>query len=265
VSDVRGPWRRSMIARGDGTRDITSTVRWLQGARMYVDLRSPAPAPDFSAVGKLSDLSMQQCVWLAKQEGFAGHLTFDGAFFEWARLIDFQPASGHADAGSLQWDREILVERGRDSEYIEHWHRNSDVPAASVGAVELRERGRALKAILVRHGNTFMFARDRVRSLPALPSLVECLTQASTLAQAQEWIDCEISAGELRRHDLYINASTLPFRIGQVLRLRRAGKSLFTTDQATDGTCIERHWEIVAREGGDEMFDMAGVALRAGD
>src|SRR5664279_1626421 len=103
IAELRGLWRRSMIAWPDGTRDTTN-VRWLQGLRSYIDLRQPMPVPDFPGVRSLADLSIDDCAWLAKQQGFAGHLGFDGGCFEWQRSIDFQPRKLHADAGSLHWD-----------------------------------------------------------------------------------------------------------------------------------------------------------------
>src|SRR5271156_3755890 len=104
VGDLKGLWRRSRIAWPDGRRDTTTQVLWLQGLSAFGDLRRPVPAPDFSHARSLNDLSRQDCSWLATQQGFAGYLTIVGRYFEWRRLIDYQPDSLRADAGSLRWE-----------------------------------------------------------------------------------------------------------------------------------------------------------------
>jgi hypothetical protein len=138
-------------------------VRWLQGLDAYVDLRQPASLPDFPHAVSLNDLSMRDCASLATQEGFADRLSFDGRHFEWARRIDFQPKSSIADAGSLEWDAGVLVERGRDIGYIEHWHRDAAAATVPYGAAVLREAGSGTNAVLLRVGGAFMFARHRSR------------------------------------------------------------------------------------------------------
>src|SRR5450631_1431310 len=139
IQDLIGLWQRSLVAWPDGRRDTTTCVRWLQGREMFVDLRQPTPLPGFPHALSINDLSMRDCACLATQQGFAGRLRFDGRHFEWARQIDFQPKSPIADAGSLEWQADVLVERGRDVDYIEHWHRDGAAATVPQGAVELRE------------------------------------------------------------------------------------------------------------------------------
>src|SRR5580700_5540438 len=121
LADMPGMWRRSLIIQADGVRDTTSQVRWLQARTLFVDLRQGAALPDFLQLRCLDDLSFPDLLQLARQEGFAGRLGFEGDCFEWRRLIDFQPRSLRADAGRLWWEDEILVEAGRDEAYVEHW------------------------------------------------------------------------------------------------------------------------------------------------
>jgi len=116
IRDLIGLWQRSLVVWPDGTRDTTTCVRWLQGREMFVDLRQPASLPDFRHALSIDDLSMRDCACLATQQGFAGRLRFDGRHFEWARQIDFQPESRLADAGSLECQPDVLVERGREAE-----------------------------------------------------------------------------------------------------------------------------------------------------
>ncbi|HWJ34422.1 MAG TPA: hypothetical protein VNR70_04105 [Steroidobacteraceae bacterium] len=252
--DLEGLWQRSMIARPDGTRDTTTRVRWLQGIDAFVDLRQPAQLPNFPHAARLNDLSMADCAALATQEGFAGRLNFDGRHFEWARRIDFQPKSPMADAGSLEWDGEVLVERGRDVDYVEHWHRvAAGVPPR--GAVVLREADSGTMAYLLRVGGEFMFARDRATPLPPHRTLLECIAATDTLPTARVFLDCEISAGSVAAEGFRITASTLPFRCGRLLGQNLRRDRVTTADCSADGTAVTRAWDIIESEG-----DIAAVS-----
>lgn len=221
VADLQGLWRRSLIAWAGRPSDTTTSVRWLQGPRAYMDLRQPTPAPDFSHVRAREDLSFEDCAWLARQEGFAGHLRFDGRHFEWVREIDFQPSSPSADAGSLHWEGAVLIETGRDAEYIEHWHRDPALATTPASCAELRETpGGGPAATLLRVGPDFMLARRRAVELDGgYRTLTEYVNAAPDLERAQELIDCEISFGALEDSGWRITASTLPYRIGALLEL----------------------------------------------
>jgi hypothetical protein len=232
VSDLQGLWRRSLIAWPGRPSDTTTSVRWLQGPRAYIDLRQPMPLPGFSHVRSREDLSFEDCAGLARQEGFAGHLHFDGRHFEWVREIDFQPPAPTADAGSLRWEGDVLVETGRDADYVEHWHRDpsaartpttltymQDSPATgdAPGARGVPEKP---SAVLLRVGPIFMYARDRAAPLDkGYRTLTEYIEAAPDLQHARELIDCEISFGTVEESGLRIAASTLPYRIGALLEL----------------------------------------------
>lgn len=257
VSELKGLWRRSRIARPDGTVDEATRVRWLQGTRTYMDLRQPAPMPDFAGVRVIGDLSISHCTWIASQEGFAGHLGFDGHHFEWARRIDFQPASPIADAGSLDWEDEVLIERGRDVRYTEHWHRDAAAATEPCGAVFLREAGLQTKAVLLRVGANFIFARDRAAPLPPGGTLGDWVAGAPTLQSARTLLDCEISFGAVAAEEFRITESTLPYRVGSVLGQHFLQHTVTTADIDCAGNAVVREWQI------DECEGDAG-ALRPG-
>lgn len=220
VADLQGLWRRSLIAWPDRPSDTITSVRWLQGPRACIDLRQPAPMPDFSHARTLEDLTFDDCAWLARQEGFAGYLSFDGAHFEWVREIDFQPRSPNADAGSLRWEGDVLIETGRDADYIEHWHRDPSTPTTPTNTMDMQGPRHATRTTLLRVGPNFMFARARAATLEeGHRSLAECVARAPDLKHAQELIDCEISFGNVEESGLRITASTLPYRIGARLVL----------------------------------------------
>jgi hypothetical protein len=218
VAELQGLWRRSLIQWPGRGSDTTTTVRWLQGPRAYIDLRQPMGLPDFSHARALEDLTLEDCAWLARQEGFAGHLSFDSVYFEWHREIDFQPRVSRPDAGSLRWDGNVLVETGRESDYIEHWHRDPALPCTPANVLDLQTDRGSPKKTLLRVGPHFMFARDRaIHVETGYRSLAECVAAAPDVAHARELIDCEISFGEVRPEGLRITASTLPFRVGTLL------------------------------------------------
>jgi len=232
VADLKGLWRRSLIAWPDGRRDTSTQVCWLQGLCAFGDLRQPQTRADFSHALKLDDLSRLDCARLAEQQGFAGHLTFDGEHFEWARIIDFQPQGKFPDAGSLRWENAVLIEQGRDLEYIEHWHREPMASLHPAAAVRFRDTIRGIEALLVQVGEFYIFARDRGCPLPPHKTLGECVAAAPTVALARALVDCEISLGSSAADGVRVAASTLPYRVGAPLA---AG--------------LEGAWEILDREG----------------
>jgi hypothetical protein len=278
VSGLRGLWRRSVIAWPDGTRDSSSSVRWLQGLSMCIDLRQPTAAvaatptaaerpaatAELAGMGALSDLSIDQCAQLAQQQGFAGRCAFDGNHFVWSRSIDFQPRSPVADAGSLHWEGNVLVETGRDIAYVEHWHRDSTAATLPLAAAELRDAERGTAAVLLRVGPVFMFARDRALPLAGPQALGDCVARAATLQQAQQVVDCEISVGGALPAGFQITASTLPWRIGALLDPRFMQAQLTTLDCAADGSAITRRWEIVDAEGDPGALAAAELSSACG-
>jgi hypothetical protein len=233
VSSLNGLWTRSLLVQPDGSRDTATSVAWLQGPSLYIDLRQPAGRPDFSHITSLADLTPADCAWLATQQGFAGTLRQDGAFFEWVRELDFQPPAG-PDAGRLFWQGGILVETGRYADYLEHWHRAPTLLSPGGALRLLGPDGRP--AMLVRTGGDFMFARARHPDMLLTGiSLPECIAGAATLQAAQALLDCEISQGRITNGFWRITRSTLPFREGAIL--------------AADNR-LASGWQILSREGG---------------
>jgi hypothetical protein len=247
-----------LLARADGTRDTTTRVHWMQGIESFADLRQPAELPAFAAVDCLNALSMEDCAHLAGQEGFCGRLRFDGTYFEWVRLVDFQPRSSRADAGSLQWQDAVLVERGRDSPYVEHWHRDAAAATEPVAALWLREADSAVAGLLLRVGDNFMLARDRSAVPAGERSLRDCVAGARDLPSARALIDAEISFGEVSAAGWRITRSTLPFRVGDTPAPRFVGERLATADRGADGATVSRWWHVTATEG-DSQWGSTGV------
>lgn len=151
IASLNGLWRRSLLAWPDGRRDTTTWVRWLQGPSFYIDLRQPVGHGDFGAVGGLDQLDLPQIVWLAGQEGFAGELLYEDDFFEWRREIDFQLTTTYSDQGSLCFVDGVMVEKGKDIPYIEHWHRDSD-PGKLMCAMRLEDAANGCRGFIIRHG-----------------------------------------------------------------------------------------------------------------
>lgn len=248
LSDLPGLWRRSLISWPDGRRDTTSRVDWLQGPSLYADLRQPEGRPDFSGTRCLRDLDPVQIAWLARQEGFAGHLVCRDEAFEWQRLIDFQPAAPLADAGSLRMDGNVMIEEGCLQPYIEHWHATPTGPGPK-SAWLLRDEAQGAEAVLVLVGQCFLFARGRSSPLPAGPSLAALTAEARTREAAQDLLDCEISLGWLREGAWCVDRSTFPWQEGRAWTATFRPGCLSLADQDARGAAFERLWSILAVEG----------------
>lgn len=253
VAYLNGLWRRSLLVTEDGVRDESSVVAWLQVGSMFADLRQPAGMPDLSHVAGLDDLGMAECLWLARQLGFAGTFRKVDDCFEWVRELDYQPAGAFKDIGRLSWEGDVLVEVGRDVAYLEHWHR--DAPPASP-RVALRLRAAEQPGFLLRLGGIFMFARGRAAALPAGEDLAACVAAAPDVAAARALVDCEISFGMVADGAWRIERSSLPFRVGDDLAPRWQAGGLVVSGEGA------HTWRIAAAEGDTStLFDVSGEDL----
>jgi hypothetical protein len=250
-SDMPGLWSRSLIVLPDGARDTTTWVAWLQGPTLFVDLRQPAGRPSFAGVRSLGDLNASQIAWLAEQEGFAGRFEQDGEFFVWRRLMDYQPPALSGDSGRLWMEGDVMIEEGRYSPYIEHWHRETD-PGAVCAAVRLTDKSSGVGGYLVRVSNVFMYARSGIsETLRSGTRLGECIDRASSLEVARELVDCEISFGRIEGGAWMIERSSLPYREGAQLstELSASEHTCSVADVAADGSAMRRSWNVIELEG----------------
>ncbi len=270
LSDMPGLWSRSLIVLPDGARDTTTWVAWLQGPTLFVDLRQPAGRPSFAGVRSLGDLNASQIAWLVEQEGFAGRFEQDGAFFVWRRLMDYQPPALSGDSGRLWMDGDVMVEEGRYSPYIEHWHRKTE-PGALCAAARLRDKPSGADGYLVRVGDVFMYARTGISgTLPPGARLGACLDGAGSLEAARTLVDCEISFGSVAGDAWVIERSSLPYREGALLspQLSASEHRFSSADVAADGSEMRRVWNVVELEGepgalgsvADDAFEFAARA-----
>lgn len=188
LGELPGVWRRSLLVRSDGTRDTTTRVTWVQAASLYVDLR--LPVQDLP-VRPLSELDLPDLLLLADRQAFAGVLRAEGDVVVWDRLVDLHPPTGGQDAGRLTREGDVVVERGRDEDYVEHWHRDDSGPAA--GVLLRDDTGRS--AVLVRAGSTLAWARGRDAPLPLGARLHVLLRAAPDVAAARRLLDVEVVVG----------------------------------------------------------------------
>lgn len=228
----------------DGSRDTSTWVLWLQSGGAFCDLRQPAGRPDMRAATCLDRLDASQMAWLAGQDGFAGTLLFDGSWFEWRRDIGYRPSGPASDSARLFLRDGILVEEGRHAPYVEEWRRLDETTVAgSTLRLTCRATGRA--ALLVRHAQFFMFARDRAASLPSGDSLAALVAGAASDAQRRALIDCEISFGRVVQDRWLIERSTLPYRERTDLAPRLPAGSIWqSADIAPDGQPVRRDWDV---------------------
>ena len=248
LRDVCGLWRRTQIAWPDGRTDADTEVFWLQGPRHYADLRVPAGRPACPGATCLRELDWPMLRFMARQEGFFGRLDVVASVGQWHRAFDYQPDTGIADRGALAFQDGILIERGIDLPYVEHWSRRSG--AGDVLALSLAAEGEAVRGCLVVAGDAFIYARGREQALPRGINLTQLVDGAASLQAAQDLFDCEISFG--RRHGGHwrVERSSHCFREGATLspELDNAAGSVVIDDVSAEGARFKRTWRITEDE-----------------
>lgn len=247
TDELRGLWRRTMYRRRWRRRERDIAAFWLQGPRLFADLRQPAGRPDFTGVRGLRQLRDDHIDWIARQHGFAGSLVVEGGIAEWRRAVDFQPGDGVDDRARIRLNGATLREDGTEARYRETWRRDRP-PAAPCWGLRLSDGETGRAAFLIRAGADFMFARARFAPLHGAGGLAARVAATSCLAARQDLVDCEISLGRVEADTgvWRIARSTLPYREGAALTIASAGENaLRLGDADTDGAPVTRLWRIV--------------------
>ena len=255
LTDLAGLWRRTLIQWPGDPADTETEVFWLQSLKHYADLRIPQGRPDRRAIACLRDLDWDMLRFMARQEGFIGHLDVVHSTGQWHRAFDYQPDRGVADRGALSFQGNVLVERGVDLPYVEHWVREpqagQDTMALWLGTNDSLPIGCLMAA-----GDFFMYARSRVSPLPRNTTLRQLVDESSSITDAQNLFDCEISFGRVGNGHWRIERSSLPFREGHGLApiidsvppMDPARGMLVVGDVTAEGAAIKRIWHIAACE-----------------
>jgi hypothetical protein len=209
-----GAWQRDWIRRHGGAQDATVTVRYVQTPTVFGDIRIRRDRPAFPGAGSFADLSDDQLAALARQNGFAGYTTLDGANATWHREIDFQPSGGE-DIGRIELaGHGKMYEHALDDSYVESWSAiGSDGGAFFAVRVARANRVEHLLAVA---GDHFVYARARANPLPTADSLSDAIAKNhATRDVVIAYLDCEISYGTTRGWQ--VEHSTLPWREGKRL------------------------------------------------
>jgi allophanate hydrolase len=251
---LTGLWRRSLLQTADGAADTTTDVTWLQAGALFVDLRLPASTPALPDVRCLRDIDHSTACALVGIEGFAGRLGADGPWARWERLVDLQPPSVSPDEGRLVDEGDRVVETGRHSDYVEHWHRSPGASAPVAGLL-LREISTRAVGVLVRVGDDIAWARGRARPLPPGARLTDHVAAAATARDAQDLLDTEVAVGRLGLHGAVRTRSSLPWRSGAPFHIAAQGPHVVTDDVDPDGRPVRRAWLVLAREGIPDPFE----------
>lgn len=195
--------------------DTHTEVEWLQAGPLYVDLRQPIGLAARISAACLAEVSPEDALLLVMQEGFAGEFVIAGAKGEWLREIDFQPPAPVRDHGLLEVYGDLLIERGIESDYIEHWQRQGAASNTKEWSARFLTEDEA-PAIVVRHGNRFGYTRGRAAPLDNGDTLAELVSGAAP-ELARALLDCEISVGTITAEGWRIERSSLPWRQGATL------------------------------------------------
>jgi hypothetical protein len=210
-----GAWQRDWISRHGGAPDTSVTVRYVQTPSMFGDVRIRGDRAALAGAASFADLSDDQLLALAKQNGFAGYTTVDGANATWHHEIDFQPSDGSADIGRIELSGNgTMFEHALDESYVESWSAlgGGDGPFLAVKVV----RGDRAEHVLAVAHDHFVYARARVTALPAADSIIDAIARTHATREAIiGFLDCEISYGNTRGWNIV--HSTLPWQEGKRL------------------------------------------------
>lgn len=237
-----GLWRRTLFARPGAPDDLTSHVVWLQAPLYFVDLRQPADLPLFADVSCISDLEDRHMRDLARQEGFAGQLHYDGAIAHWRRQIDFQPDTGVPDRAAAQLHENLLIEHGLHATYTEHWERTAS--AAPCFGLKLQDDC-SQAAYIVRSGAHLMYARPRAEIVTG-QNLQAAIAAAPDLDARRAIVDFEISLGRINANEFSIEHSTLPFKANKTFEIRAEEYALKIADIDKRGGVFWRQFRLTA-------------------
>jgi hypothetical protein len=229
-----GVWRRTLLRTPD-LEDTTSTVYWLQTDCWHADVRIPAERPALAGKTALGQLTHDELLALARQQGFAGITEVNGDVCRWHRRVDFQPPSGFNDVGRMVFQTaDRCLEYGLEQEYFEIWER---LPggAGETLALALPEQR---PVWLLAAGDYAMRVQARCGTLPKCESLLVLACDADN-ATLRRWLDLEISFAQRERDGRWmVRHSTLPWLVGTEL----ADSDALRAAAAGSPTQAARHW-----------------------
>jgi hypothetical protein len=223
VNDLVGVWRRRSIETGDGQKDTTTRVFWLQTHSCFGDIRIPIDRVPCLGQLALDELTEAAAIALSHQQGFGGITHVEGETCQWHRRIDYQPPNGSRDIGLLAWEQDILVELGVDASYREEWERIDDGASGCIALVlepdAAVDASSGWKGCCVCVGDYFVQILEGRTALTQADSLKVLLESAPDATQGQRYLNCEISFGRRSGGKIpwEIELSTFPWREGQSL------------------------------------------------
>jgi len=210
--EATGLWRRREISFPDGRRDTTTRVFWLQGPRLFADLRVPADRPNVADARGFADYSGTALLGLAAMQGFAGRFEIDGGTCRWLRELDYHPPGGLPDEALFRIEGDILVETGIHAAYEEIWQRETPLGAALAAFRPVEGKG-----LLVLAGDHFILVEERRAELPEAPSLAALIEADAGTPPAAERLGMLIAYGRIEQ-GWSVELSTFPWLEGKTWR-----------------------------------------------
>lgn len=217
---LQGRWTRDWIRVPPAPPDASTTVTWLQAARLYCDLRVPPGRPAFDGCTCLADCGERDLDWLASQEAFAGHLETAADLCVWHRHVDFRPPGPLPDAGVLRDVGDCVLETGVFAAYEECWRCTPTPGPAFAAKLFVRGGLRPVRhGVLVVLGAWFAFGLERDLAPQEAPGLFAAAFDDGSRAARLRVLDCEISLGARAGGAVpwEMQHSTLPYLEGRAL------------------------------------------------
>lgn len=210
-----GVWKRTLLRTPD-FEDITSRVYWLQTRDYHADIRIPADRPACAGKTGFDQLTRDELLGLARQQGFAGITVVEGDICRWLRTADFQPPTAVSDIGRMVFETpDRMFEYGVEADYFEIWDRMPGSAGDNYAIDSDDEPGASFEVPgLLVAGNYFMRVRPRVVDLPPAASLA-ALAEKQDDAALRAILDFEIAFGT-RQNDAQwrVELCTLPWLEG---------------------------------------------------
>ncbi len=208
---MQGIWSRLYLSTAL-EHDTTTRVLWLQAGDTHVDLRLSSKCQAMPAV-PLQNQGDDALMEIAQQTAFAGSTHIKNNICTWTRKINYQGPQGQPDVGKLEWQDDILIEKGVHEDYEEGWQ--CDVTGSVEALCLTNDSGQLVFFCTV--ADHFAIARAHPGNMQSPDTLVEQVAQALSVhdeSSLERLFDQEFSFGKLEHGHAVIQASSVPSRVG---------------------------------------------------
>jgi hypothetical protein len=228
---VTGCFHRKSITFYNGATDSTTLVVWLQSRGLTFDLRLSPGRPRIDSAEAIARLPLDDLMLLADSQGGLARSVFTptdkphAGSMNWGEWVRAQVHDGWPEPGELRRVGDCLTEFAPSGAYVEDWRAQRSAKGMLVALVLLSEID-ADSGTLLHSGGGLIVAGDhaglvrgRPAALPKVGRLVDLVrANPGNVALLKNVFRFEASyATRSESGDYVVSASTLPYRVGQLL------------------------------------------------